>query len=241
VRFVSQELLLKPFIWRILKVNIHGLANIESLEAPFVVVANHSSHLDAPLVVGSLPRRLSKFLATGAAADYFYASKIKSLSTALVANTYPIERRGLRTRKGLSKLLLSDGVPLLIFPEGTRSRTGAMGPFTPGVAALCISHNAPAVPIALVGAFAAWPYGQGHLPRGTPRGTRRHRPPAHPRARRDRPAVQRADAPDRATAARFHGQGLWTTDPGRLRSGSLLAAGVGAVRSEPCHTTTRNR
>ena len=42
VRFVSQELLLKPFIWRILKVNIHGLANIEGLEAPFVVVANHS-------------------------------------------------------------------------------------------------------------------------------------------------------------------------------------------------------
>lgn len=168
VRFVSQELLLKPFVWRILNVHIHGLTNIEGLDAPFVVVANHSSHLDAPLIVGALPRRLSKFLATGAAADYFYASKIKSLSTALVANTYPIERRGLRTRKGLSKQLLSDGVPLLIFPEGTRSRTGAMGPFTPGVAALCISHNAPALPIALVGAFAAWPYGQGHLPRGRP-------------------------------------------------------------------------
>jgi 1-acyl-sn-glycerol-3-phosphate acyltransferase len=168
VRFVSQELLLKPFIWRILTVNVHGLMNIEGLDAPFVVIANHSSHLDAPLIVGALPRRLTKFLATGAAADYFYASKLKSLSTALVANTYPIERRGLRTRKGLSKLLLTDGVPLLIFPEGTRSRTGAMGPFTPGVAALCISHNAPALPIALVGAYAAWPYGQGHLPRGRP-------------------------------------------------------------------------
>ena len=54
---------------------------------------------------------------------------------------------------------MNDGVPILIFPEGTRSRTGAMASFTPGAAALSISRNVPVLPIALVGAYAAMPYG----------------------------------------------------------------------------------
>ncbi len=167
-RFVTQELMLKSVVWRLVKVRVHGEQHVDGLEAPFVVVANHSSHLDAPLIIGSLPRRLSKYLAIGAAADYFFESKVSTLPMKVFMNAYPIERRGLRSRKGLSGQLLSDGVPLLIFPEGTRSRTGAMGPFTPGVAALCISRGAPCLPVALVGAFAAWPYGQNHLPRGRP-------------------------------------------------------------------------
>ena len=61
---------------------------------------------------------------------------------------------------GLSGRLLDEDVPLLIFPEGTRSRTGAMAPFKSGVAALGIQHNVPIVPMALVGAYAAMPYGQ---------------------------------------------------------------------------------
>jgi 1-acyl-sn-glycerol-3-phosphate acyltransferase len=59
----------------------------------------------------------------------------------------------------MAGVLLNEGVPLLIFPEGTRSRTGAMARFTPGAAALSISRNVPVLPIALVGAYAAMPYG----------------------------------------------------------------------------------
>lgn len=168
IRFVTQQLMLKPLVWRLVDVQVHGKQHLDRLEAPFVAFANHSSHLDTPLIIGALPRRLSKYLSPGAAADYFYDAWWKRVPTQAFINTYPIERRGLRSRKGLSGQLLQDGVPLLIFPEGTRSRTGAMGPFTPGVAALCISRDVPALPVALVGAFAAWPYGQNHLPRGRP-------------------------------------------------------------------------
>ena len=52
---------------------------------------------------------------------------------------------------------MTSGVPLFLFPEGTRSRNGGMGPFTPGVAALAISFNCQVVPAAIVGSFAAWP------------------------------------------------------------------------------------
>ena len=158
-RFVAQHLLMKPYIWSAVTVHVHGQRNLDSLKAPFVVVANHSSHLDAPLIFGGLPRRLSKNLSAGAAADYFFENWYKSLPTTLFFNSFPVERQGARGRRGMAGILLNEGVPLLIFPEGTRSRTGAMARFTPGAAALSISRNVPVLPIALVGAYAAMPYG----------------------------------------------------------------------------------
>ncbi|TRY18122.1 1-acyl-sn-glycerol-3-phosphate acyltransferase [Tessaracoccus rhinocerotis] len=179
-RQAAQILLLRPYVWRLLRVHVHGLSNLDALEAPFVVAANHSSHLDTPLIYGALPNKFSKYLAAGAAADFFYDKWWKSGPMSLFFNGFPIDRgrdrddddRKGRSKdknvRGMSSALLSDGIPLLIFPEGTRSRTGAMAPFKPGVAALCISRGVPAVPIALVGAYAAWPSQQKHLPRGRP-------------------------------------------------------------------------
>lgn len=167
-RFAAQHLVMKPYMWSAVTVHIHGRRNLDSLKAPFVAVANHSSHLDAPLIFGALPRRLSKNLSAGAASDYFFQSWYKALPTTLFFNSFPVERQGARNRRGMAGVLLSEGVPLLIFPEGTRSRTGAMARFTPGAAALSISRNAPILPIALVGAYAAMPYGQNVPVAGRP-------------------------------------------------------------------------
>jgi 1-acyl-sn-glycerol-3-phosphate acyltransferase len=152
-------MLMKPYIWSALSVHTHGRDNLADIEAPFIVIANHSSHLDTCLVFGALPRRLSRNLSAGAAADYFFDSWYKALSTSLFFNAFPVDRGGLRNHSGMARALLHDGVPLLIFPEGTRTRSGAMGNFTPGAAALSISVNVPILPIALVGAYAAMPLG----------------------------------------------------------------------------------
>ncbi|MFV0451825.1 MAG: lysophospholipid acyltransferase family protein [Propioniciclava sp.] len=159
-RFVAQHLVMKPYIWSALSVHVHGERHLSDLSAPFIAVANHSSHLDSTVIFGALPRRLSRNLAAGAAADYFFKEKLKSVGTRLFFNAYPIDRGGMRAHQGMSGKLLDDGVPLLIFPEGTRSRTGAMAKFKNGVAALSIQHHVPVLPIALVGAYAAMPYGQ---------------------------------------------------------------------------------
>lgn len=161
-RLVAQHLVMKPYIWSALTVHTHGLRNLDGLKPPFVVIANHSGHLDAPLIFGALPRRLSKNLATATAGDYFFDAWYKALPTKLFFNSFPVARRGHQrsaAQRGLSSKLLADGVPVLIFPEGTRSRTGAMARFTPGAAALSISKNVPVLPIALVGSYAAMPYG----------------------------------------------------------------------------------
>ncbi|MFT4123530.1 MAG: lysophospholipid acyltransferase family protein [Microbacteriaceae bacterium] len=160
LRFVAQRGLLKGVVWSWTDVDIRGRSRLHGLSAPFIIVANHSSHLDAPLVMGAVPRRLGRYLATGAAADYFFDVKWRTMLTSLFFNAFPVDRGlGQRTRPGMSRQLLERGVSLLIFPEGSRSRTGEMGEFKPGAAALAISCDVPIVPVALSGADRAMPRG----------------------------------------------------------------------------------
>jgi len=165
---VAQRLILKPVIWRLANVTVLGTENLDAIAGPYVVVSNHSSHLDAPLILSALPRKLSRYVAAGAAADYFFDVWWRKSLTSLFFNAFPVDRTGLRGRKGLATSLLDDGVPLLLFPEGTRSRTGEMGSFKPGAAALCISRDVPCLPVAIVGASAAMPYGRNWPERGRP-------------------------------------------------------------------------
>ena len=132
VRRVAQRGMLKPLVWRLVRVTTKGEEDIKDLEAPFIVVANHSSHLDAPLVIGALPYRLARYLAAGAAADYFFDVQWRKWLTTLFFNAFAIERNSEGKRGGSSKALLERKVPLLIFPEGGRSKTGVMGKFKPG-------------------------------------------------------------------------------------------------------------
>jgi len=165
-RFVAQRGLLKPLVWRLVTVKVLGVEHLKSLSRPFVIVSNHASHLDAPLILGSLPRKLARYVAAGAAADYFFDVWWRKGLTSLFFNAFPVDRTGLRGRHGLATGLLDDGVPLLLFPEGTRSRTGEMGAFKPGAAALCISRDVPCLPVAIIGASEAMPYGQNWPSRG---------------------------------------------------------------------------
>ncbi|WP_420176567.1 lysophospholipid acyltransferase family protein [Luteococcus sp. OSA5] len=148
-------------------VELSGAENVEGLEGAFIVVANHSSHLDTALIYSALPDHLTTNLAAGAAADHFFLHWYTALAPVVLFNAYPIDRPGRPHKgnhKGLSSALLKAGVPLLIFPEGTRSRTGAMASFTPGVGRLCASAKVPCIPVALVGCSEAWP-ANNRLPR----------------------------------------------------------------------------
>lgn len=147
---------------------VAGLDVLENLEPPVLFAANHSSHLDAPLVLTSLPPRWRERTAVGAAADYFFDVWWRAFGTALAFNTFPVERMGSRRSAGPAPELLADGWNILAFPEGTRSRDGWVAPFRHGVARLSMTYRLPVVPIALRGAYQAMPRGRGWPVPGRP-------------------------------------------------------------------------
>jgi 1-acyl-sn-glycerol-3-phosphate acyltransferase len=172
--------LLKAVVWSQTAVTVEGIAYLDELRGPAVFVANHSSHLDTPLVLGSLPPRLASHVAVGAAADYFFDVRWRAITTAFLFNAFPVERYRSRRLRSLAAELVDEGWSLLIYPEGTRSEDGWMNPFRVGAAHLCVSKNLPVVPIAIRGSYAAMPRGRGWPQRGRPRIAIRYGRPLHP-------------------------------------------------------------
>ena len=149
---------------------IEGLDVLDGLRPPVIFIANHSSHLDAPLVLTSLPPRWAERTATGAAADYFFDVWWRAAATALVFNAFPVERaRGKGRATALARQLLDEKWNILVFPEGTRSPDGWVRDFRMGAARLACEADVPVVPIAIRGSYqsmprgAAWP-AKGRLP-----------------------------------------------------------------------------
>jgi 1-acyl-sn-glycerol-3-phosphate acyltransferase len=140
-----------------------GREKLESVKGPLILVANHSSHLDTPVILSALPRRLRKRTVVAAAADYFYRNRVVASAVSLVFNTVPIERRrggGMSKNGGHLDQLLDQGWSVLLFPEGTRSRDGMPGPLRRGAAVLAAAHNLSIVPIRVTGTAEAMPPGR---------------------------------------------------------------------------------
>lgn len=127
----------------------------------FVMVANHASHLDALSLLAALPLGKVHRAFPAAARDYFFETAPRVFLAAVVVNALPFERQ-VHGRQSLSicwKLLENPGNILIIFPEGTRSTTGEVAEFKPGVGLLAAGTEHPVVPCYLHGAHRAWPKG----------------------------------------------------------------------------------
>jgi 1-acyl-sn-glycerol-3-phosphate acyltransferase len=140
-----------------------GREKLTALKGPVILVANHASHLDTPVILSALPRTLRKRTAVAAAADYFYRNRVVASLVSLIFNTVPIERKGgggmAKNGSHLDKLL-DQGWNLLLYPEGTRSRAGAPSRVRRGAAVLASAHNLAIVPIRVTGTAAAMPPGR---------------------------------------------------------------------------------
>jgi 1-acyl-sn-glycerol-3-phosphate acyltransferase len=129
-----------------------GLDRLDDLEGPAVFVANHHSHLDTPLVMTSIPEPWRHKIVVGAAADYFFGTKVTATAAALVLNAIPIERTKVNRRSAqLAESLRGDGWSLLIFPAGGRSPDGWGQPFRGGAAYMALRTGLPIVPIHVAG------------------------------------------------------------------------------------------
>lgn len=116
-----------------------------------LICANHQSFLD-PVLIGSAFDRKVHFLARETLFRFPLGPFIRFL------DAIPLDRDGLGL-SGMKETLkrLRSGEAVLVFPEGTRSRDGGVGPMLPGVCALARRGRAPLLPVAIAGAFESWP------------------------------------------------------------------------------------
>jgi 1-acyl-sn-glycerol-3-phosphate acyltransferase len=169
----------KPLVWAETDPAVEGLDTFDGIDPPVLFVANHASHIDTPLFLCSLPRSWREKTAVAAAADYFFDVWWRAATTALVFNTFPIERTGGKRATTTARKLIEEGWNLLVFPEGTRSKDGWLGRWRHGAARLAIEYQVPVVPVVLRGTYAAMPRGRSWPLKGRAPVSVRFGPPLH--------------------------------------------------------------
>src|SRR5689334_16581413 len=117
-------------------------------EGSFILVANHASHLDTLCILSALPLRQLHRAFPAAAQDYFFVGMPRLAVAAVIVNALPFGRQShIRNSLELCRHLLANpGNMLILFPEGTRTKTGKIGEFKPGVGLLAAGSNIPVVP-----------------------------------------------------------------------------------------------
>jgi 1-acyl-sn-glycerol-3-phosphate acyltransferase len=128
-------------------------------EPPFVLVANHASHLDVLCLLAPLPWRIRDRVFALAAGDTFFETSTASAFAAFALNALPVWRKKFDPEHfaELRRRLTDEPCGYALFPEGTRSRDGRMGRFKRGIGMLVADTPVPVYPCRLEGAFEAWP------------------------------------------------------------------------------------
>jgi 1-acyl-sn-glycerol-3-phosphate acyltransferase len=132
------------------RLEARGTEHVPSTGA-LLLVSNHSSVLDPPLVGGASPRQLS-FLAKAELFDIPLFGRL--------VNARPVRREGSDARALKTALrVLEEGKALLVFPEGTRGPEGTLREAKPGAGMLAVLSGATVVPVLITGSGGALPRG----------------------------------------------------------------------------------
>jgi 1-acyl-sn-glycerol-3-phosphate acyltransferase len=181
VRETILQFVLAPLMDLYTRPRVFGRDVFSRLPHPVILVANHSSHLDTPTILRALPLKWRQRTAVAAAADYFYKKRAVASTVALIFNTVPLLRQGGGVNNGATEhvdRLIDQRWNLLMYPEGTRSRSGKLGKMRSGAAAIAQAHDIPIVPIYLKGTHDAMPPGR-NWPKRRHFLARRHRVEVH--------------------------------------------------------------
>ncbi|MFL6212687.1 MAG: lysophospholipid acyltransferase family protein [Blastocatellia bacterium] len=156
-------LLIKPFMTLFIGLRVRGREHLPKREQ-FILVANHSSHLDTASLLTLFSLTRLRRIRPVAAADYFERNALISLLTKTLFNILPIARRGITAENNPVEQMrqaLAAGDSLIIFPEGTRGSGAEIGPFRSGIAHLLAKQpDVPVIPAYLVNMGRSLPKGE---------------------------------------------------------------------------------
>lgn len=168
-RWLVQQGLLFPALGWFAAPTVVGQAALAELDGPVILAANHGSHADTTAILWALGTRARRErVLVAAAADTFFRDGWRAFGAQLTADLLPFERQGdCHASLDTAAEALARGRWLLLYPEGTRSRTGQMARFKIGVGLLASRTGATVVPIHLAGFHQVLPPG-ARWPRRTP-------------------------------------------------------------------------
>ena len=152
--------------WLIMKsilspVKVTGI-NLAAIDhsKPRVYAVTHASALDIPILYVHLPSQFRIIFKSELLAYPFIGWHLKRSGQVCINQQNPAASIG-AVKSALRSL--RSGMPLVIFPEGGRTRDGEIQPFLPGAFFLAIKAHAEIVPIALVGTFDLLPMNTYHI------------------------------------------------------------------------------
>jgi len=157
----------KPLSHLFFDLEVQGLANVKNLKGPVVFIANHVSYLDQPAIMYSLPRHIRYKTASATREEFFFSeegtplfNKILFPYSMIAFNEFLLpQKSGFRKSLSFMGKLIDRGVNILVFPEGTRTKNGELGPFMQGLGLLGKELQVPIVPIKIVGMEKIYPRG----------------------------------------------------------------------------------
>lgn len=140
-------------------IKVRGLENLP--KDPFILCSNHCSHLDSAALMHASNISFHRF-AMLAAKDYFFENPLRRVIVSSLLRMIPAERQKVRIDESLSLCKEWRG-NLIMFPEGTRSRTGELQRMKKGVALFAHEMDMPIVPAYIEGSFEAMPKGKNWI------------------------------------------------------------------------------
>lgn len=132
---------------------VHGREHAEGT-GPLVVMSNHQSFFDIPVLFCAIPGRLRMV----AKSELF---RVPVFGLAMEAAGFIRIKRGNHEQAvqglRLGGSMLQEGTRVWIAPEGTRSQTGVLGPFKSGGFRMALDTNTPILPVAIDGTSRVLP------------------------------------------------------------------------------------
>jgi len=171
-RRILQAIFVRPLVRYYMKLRVMGKEKFDGLDKPFLLIANHISHLDAIVLTLALPWHVRKRLAVAAAADSFeewdssgaslkekLGRKIMVPLAELCLNIFPFQRyAGIKKSLEYAGSLIDRGWSVMIFPEGRLSKDGRVNDFRSGIGLLVKELDVQVVPAKIMGVYEIMDY-----------------------------------------------------------------------------------
>ena len=146
------------------KIRVRGLAAID-FSQPMVMVCNHLSNLDGPLLFSALPCNPRVLIKTEARKIPLIGLVLKLADFVFVDRKSPLRRQEALT--AAVALIKKKRYSFLVFPEGTRSKNGQAQNFKKGGFMIALKAGVPVLPVKITGSHQLMPPGRIGIEAGT--------------------------------------------------------------------------